>query len=645
MGRKLQREALERTYGNTGSVRAEDLPYDAVDDLKTSLDDRTPPAISPTDDGRLSQAYYTPPPVYGDESDGDVVISAQTQINSYTHMTADAAQGVSTINVDTTTPAGETAFAQGDEVCLIQTCCFRDVTKRFRYEFKTIDSVTSNTITFTTPLDQAFDSDATGNKTDNTITQVIRVPNYGTLTLNADIIPKAWDGTTGGYLLYRATTLEGAGHHDLQRSGFRHYYYENGTNAPRGGRCDGPLGNVFWNALEPADVGENGSTIYYPNHPGTQQIAVFPSHATDGGVSTFVAITTEVVRIGGKYTSDGVNVLDADDVSGGVLALAMGVLQGVSYYSGALTQQTTSSAGSVMAFVQNHPAYTGEFRVNGTNEGGFRGSAGPGGVCALYSEAPFTNTINVSGGTGTAASAGDGLTVNTTPALAALKGFAHGPKVTTDPALAAGNDLIPKSAVETLIAASNPGYSTTFVDGDLVAGVLTVTHNLGKQVLPIAVADNNGDAVMAPITFVDNNSLTIDLSQVDPITGTWTVSVGLGGRDIASLMRASVITVGAADKDLEAAEAGYLIEMGDDTLGRTLNIRDYATHPVTQNDTWIISREGTESVTIQAAAGVLLNGVDGGAITITDQFGEVALRAKDPANNIWRATGNFTQVP
>lgn len=648
MPRKLKREAVERTYASDGSVRAEDLPYDAAADIKTSLDSRTPPDIGASDDGKLSQAYYTPPPVYGDGSEGDVTISVETQINSYTHMTADALIGATTINVATTTPVGETPFAQGDEVCLVQTQCFRDTTKRFRYEFRTIDSVTSNTITFTTGLSKAFDSDASGNKANNTMTQVVRVPNYGLLTLNANIIPKPWDGESGGYLIYRASELAGAGHHDLTGCGFRGYTYENGNAAPRGRVGEGPLGKgADLGAADPGDLGENAATAYWPNHPGVQWHATVPGHFTAGGpIVTYAPITTEVFLGAGLYTSDGVTPLTADDVKGGLLTLAPGPLSGVSYYSGNFIERPSSSAGSMLAYVNVHTGYTGEFQAGGLSENAYLPDlAGAGGLVVLYSATSFTNTTDVSGGTAeTTGVAGSGLVVNTTPSILPTKGFQHGPKVTTDPALAAGNDIIPKSAVETLIAASNPGYSTTFVDGDLVAGVLTVTHNLGQQVLQVMVADNNGEAVSVPITFIDNNNLSLDLSVLGTITGTWTVAVGTGGRDIASLMRASTINIGGADHNVEENEAGYLIEIGDDTLGRTLTIRDFATHPVTPNNVWLVSREGTESVTIQAAAGVTLNGVLGGAVTITDQYGEVAIRAKDPANDIWRVTGNYTQV-
>ena len=643
MGRKLQREALERTYGNTGSVRAEDLPYDAVDDLKTSLDERTPPVITSLDGGKLSQAYYVSPPAYGDSSEGSVTISTETQINSYTDLVADVNLGSNTITVRDVSPAGETPFAQGDQVCIVQTQCFRDAAKRFKYEFLTIDSVDGglNTITFTSALLNSYDSDAGGNAADQSKAQVIRVPQYNVLTLDANIIPKPWDGYCGGYLIYRAKSVAGAGLHDVRQSGFRAFTCVNGDGIfPWSYHCEGPLGKAKNDTVDIGAVDENVCSLYQPAN----------SSFVQGGTLGFNGFN--VAPSGGDvhYMSSGYTVGGTAFASGDFAAqlpLTLGLMVAVE-----TTIQTTSvsqmplnqSPGTIMCFVENFSLYSGTMQVNGlrADPGGFGEGEVPGGFAIVYAPTAFPlASIDV---TPSNVAANDGLKATEVPASEATKGFQHGPKVTTDPALAAGNDLIPKSAVETLIAASNPGYSTTFVDGDLAAGVLTVAHNLGQQVVTVAVADNNGNAVSAPINYVNTTTLTIDLSVLGTITGTWTVACGIGGRDIASLMRASVVDATGGDYNVEAAEAGYLIEMGDGVAGRTLNIRDYATHPVTQNDMWLVSREGTEPVTIQAAAGVELNGVLGGSVTISDQFGEVALRAKDPVNDIWRVTGNYTQV-
>lgn len=70
-------------------------------------------------------------------------------------------------------------------------------------------------------------------------------------------------------------------------------------------------------------------------------------------------------------------------------------------------------------------------------------------------------------------------------------------------------------------------FRQAFVNADLTAGVLTVTHNLGQLTQQVSVSDENGE-VIGPdvVTFVDVNSLTIDLSTFGVIAGTWNVVVG-----------------------------------------------------------------------------------------------------------------------
>lgn len=77
--------------------------------------------------------------------------------------------------------------------------------------------------------------------------------------------------------------------------------------------------------------------------------------------------------------------------------------------------------------------------------------------------------------------------------------------------------------LSTAVAAS---YTTTFADGDLTAGVLTVTHSLGRQYVSAKIYDNN-DIEVEPdsITATDTNTTTIDLSGFGTLTGTWNVRV------------------------------------------------------------------------------------------------------------------------
>ena len=68
---------------------------------------------------------------------------------------------------------------------------------------------------------------------------------------------------------------------------------------------------------------------------------------------------------------------------------------------------------------------------------------------------------------------------------------------------------------------SNQAYELAFVDGDLSAGVLTVTHSLGKKYNIVQVYNNSDVQVFGYITLSSTSALTIDLSAYGTITGTW----------------------------------------------------------------------------------------------------------------------------
>jgi len=77
---------------------------------------------------------------------------------------------------------------------------------------------------------------------------------------------------------------------------------------------------------------------------------------------------------------------------------------------------------------------------------------------------------------------------------------------------------------------SKPGaesrYVGSFDDTDLVAGILTVVHDLNVKEVQVCIYDNN-DKLVIPneVTLIDVSSLTVDLTDASPITGTWTVLV------------------------------------------------------------------------------------------------------------------------
>jgi hypothetical protein len=69
--------------------------------------------------------------------------------------------------------------------------------------------------------------------------------------------------------------------------------------------------------------------------------------------------------------------------------------------------------------------------------------------------------------------------------------------------------------------------NATFTNATLVSGILTITHNLGRQFVPVTIADNSNKQIIPDeVTFGSANSLTIDLTSYGTLTGTWNYSVG-----------------------------------------------------------------------------------------------------------------------
>ena len=65
-------------------------------------------------------------------------------------------------------------------------------------------------------------------------------------------------------------------------------------------------------------------------------------------------------------------------------------------------------------------------------------------------------------------------------------------------------------------------YTRSFVNADLVAGVLTVVHNMGIKYFSVSIYDNN-DKLIIPdeLTCSTINQALLDISSYGVITGTW----------------------------------------------------------------------------------------------------------------------------
>lgn len=71
--------------------------------------------------------------------------------------------------------------------------------------------------------------------------------------------------------------------------------------------------------------------------------------------------------------------------------------------------------------------------------------------------------------------------------------------------------------------------SGIFNDGDLAAGILTITHAYGNKVWPYVITDDIGDAVIPTNVTYSNNQILIDLTGYSPISGSWAYAFNGGG--------------------------------------------------------------------------------------------------------------------
>ncbi|WP_240360320.1 adventurous gliding motility protein AgmC [Pyxidicoccus caerfyrddinensis] len=159
------------------------------------------------------------------------VNAANTVVNTYTRVTAAVPANQSFANV-----ASTTGFAVGDLVLVYQGTGYTgtvtsgsqtalDLTGNTvgRWQFARVTALTGTRLTFGQPLTMSFAAN---------MTQAIRVPEYTTVTVNAagSIVAQAWDGTTGGVVIFLATgAVSNAGAISASGLGFRGGQFLNGN--------------------------------------------------------------------------------------------------------------------------------------------------------------------------------------------------------------------------------------------------------------------------------------------------------------------------------------------------------------------------------------------------------------------------------
>nr|GFC12693.1 hypothetical protein [Tanacetum cinerariifolium] len=137
--------------------------------------------------------------------------------NTYYPGVSASATSITVGSARTGTGAGATAIAANDLLLVIQmqaadintanTSAYGAVSTTTnytagQYEYVTVKSVSGSVITTTTSLVNTYTTSTTTTAGTSVLRtfQVVRVPQYSTLTLGSNIVPPAWDGRTGGII-------------------------------------------------------------------------------------------------------------------------------------------------------------------------------------------------------------------------------------------------------------------------------------------------------------------------------------------------------------------------------------------------------------------------------------------------------------
>ena len=219
--------------------------------------------------------FSNPRPLLGTSSGGNInvgtgldgsllITSANTILNSYTYITdIDIPKGIKYIHVEDVS-----IFSIDQEILIHQT---QDSSDTFpgRYEFKKIINIytNNNLLVFDSGLLYDYKS-GNFNTLNADVTQVITVPNYLNITIKSlcSITCKAWDGYTGGIVVFRSKGVvlfeDDAGGIDVSAKGFR------------GGGVNGGLNN------SPGDPGESYVGLGWHNDSTVSNCL---ANATGGG--------------------------------------------------------------------------------------------------------------------------------------------------------------------------------------------------------------------------------------------------------------------------------------------------------------------------------------------------------------------------
>jgi hypothetical protein len=204
-------------------------------------------------------------PILGTASSGSQTITSNT--NQYTYITdATTSAGATQINV-----YNATSFSIGDEILIHQTQYNSDVTQAGKLEFRYITNKSSNTLTLNTAISNTYYSGTYGTNASR-VTQIVKVPNYNVLTINGSVTPTAWDGYSGGILVYKAHSIviTGSGSLNTNSTGYRNGAISGGYAYGFSGESWNGIGTLSQSRNNGGSGGGNlgGSSLRYPSGGG-----------------------------------------------------------------------------------------------------------------------------------------------------------------------------------------------------------------------------------------------------------------------------------------------------------------------------------------------------------------------------------------
>lgn len=437
MARKINDRSLNLDPTQENALQSDDIAYTESESLKTKIDNSTLPDVAVDDDSKLLESYYITPPAYGNESDGSV--STSGQINDYTHLISDVLAGSMSVTVAVADPAAA-GFVVGKECMLHQTQAYRDVSNKFKYEFVRIASIDGQSVTFETSLVNNYLSDPTGNKLNNTMTQLISIPNYIGLTMTGALVAKSWDGESGGIVSFKAKTLTGTDAISAEGRGFRNVGGGSGYIIGESFQGAGATGQ----ALPDAEVFKGAYALYSS-----------PSYYAGGGCN----------GAGGADRDDNPPPNDITIAKGGddygytntdldtVLPIGGG---GVSRYSAG-----GHAGGAVLVFVENPSAYTGTYDADGGAPGTVHVTTG--GCAVVRTEIAYvagqSSLLSATRKLGSYADGhygANGYTYASEPSVSATKGFKKGRKISPTYEPAEDSNILEQGAVKELVQTTAP---------------------------------------------------------------------------------------------------------------------------------------------------------------------------------------------